>query len=58
MVTMAPSIVSQIQQLRDRRDLVRFVGNIFLAEDQTLVRAERRNHVDRSFCLSYRLAAA
>ena len=37
----------QIEKLRDRSDLVRFVGDLSLAKHQTLAARERRDLVDR-----------
>ena len=48
----------QIQQLRDRRDLVGFIRNMALAKHQTLVGTERRDHMNGALASALLVRAA
>ena len=47
MVTMAPSMVSEVQQLWNSDDLIGFFGYLDLTQHETLARGEGGHHVDR-----------
>ena len=54
--SLAAHEIERVEQLRNCRDLVAFVGNLLLTENQSEVGGERADHVDRRFVPAARTA--